>query len=87
MHAMAESGRFRLEFAYRRMRASFVARELEAARARGAGVLLVSTDLDEVASLATRAFALHAGRLLPSKSGRPDPAELGRLMLGQGAPA
>ena len=63
--------------------AGFVARELEAARARGAGVLLISTDLDEVVALATRAFALHAGRLLAGKSLEPDRDELGLLMLGQ----
>ena len=65
--------------------AAFVARELRAARERGAAVLLVSTDLDEVASLATRAFALHAGRLVAGSRERPDRDELGRLMLGSAA--
>jgi simple sugar transport system ATP-binding protein len=62
--------------------AAFVARELEAARARGAAILLVSTDLDEVVSLATRAFALHAGRLVTGSAAKPSRDELGRLMLG-----
>ncbi|MBI3723267.1 ABC transporter ATP-binding protein [bacterium] len=60
---------------------ALVARELERAREAGAAVLLVSTDLDEVVSLADRAFALHAGKLLAG-SIPPDREELGRLMLG-----
>lgn len=63
--------------------AAFVAQELEAARARGAAVLLISTDLDEVAALATRAFALHAGKLLAGRDERPPRDELGHLMLGR----
>jgi len=61
---------------------AFVASELERARDRGAGVLLISTDLDEVVSLSDRAFALHAGMLVPGKAQAPDRDELGRLMLG-----
>jgi simple sugar transport system ATP-binding protein len=61
--------------------ASLVARELERARARGAGVLLISTDLDEVLALATRALVLARGRLLPSSLDR---AALGLLMLRGG---
>jgi simple sugar transport system ATP-binding protein len=61
--------------------ASLVARELERARARGAGVLLISTDLDEVLALATRALVLARGRLLASSLDR---AALGLLMLRAG---
>jgi simple sugar transport system ATP-binding protein len=65
---------------------ALVARELERARARGAAVLLISTDLDEVLALATRACALHAGRVVGASKDRPDRDELGLLMLS-GAPA
>jgi simple sugar transport system ATP-binding protein len=59
-----------------------VAAELVRAADRGAGVLLVSTDLDEVLALATRAFALHAGAL---HAGPLDRDALGLLMLGGAA--
>ncbi len=55
-----------------------VARELLRAAARGAGVLLISTDLDDVLELATRAFALHEGRL---HAGPLEREALGLLML------
>ncbi|HZV02458.1 MAG TPA: ABC transporter ATP-binding protein [Planctomycetota bacterium] len=55
-----------------------VARRILEAAARGAGVLLISTDLDEVLALSTRAFALHGGRL---HSGPLDRDALGMLML------
>jgi simple sugar transport system ATP-binding protein len=55
-----------------------VARRILEAAARGAGVLLISTDLDEVLALSTRAFALHGGRL---HAGPLDRDALGMLML------
>ncbi|TPW09960.1 MAG: simple sugar transport system ATP-binding protein [bacterium] len=59
---------------------------LRAARARGAAVILVSAELDEVRSVADRILVLYAGRVVGDLS----PAEatnerLGRLMSG-GAP-
>ena len=56
-------------------------------RAAGAGVLMVSEDLDELMSLADRIVVLHDGQV----AGIVDPAEtdrqaIGRLML-QGAAA
>ena len=42
MQAMAESGRFRLEFAYRRLRASFVARVLSLAPLRYVGTIALA---------------------------------------------
>jgi simple sugar transport system ATP-binding protein len=54
-------------------------RLVEAARG-GAGVLLVSTDLDEVLNLADRLYVLHEGRLAPAAER--DPRTLGLLMGG-----
>ncbi|HYD53364.1 MAG TPA: ABC transporter ATP-binding protein [Gemmatimonadaceae bacterium] len=53
--------------------------QLTDAAARGAAVLLYSTDLDEVLTLATRVLVLHGGRIdeLP-----PDRERVGRAMLG-----
>ncbi len=56
---------------------------LLAQRARGAGVLLISEDLDELMTLSDRLAVLHGGHL----AGICDPAttdryEIGRLMLG-----
>ena len=52
---------------------------LRAAAASGAGVVLYSSDLDEVLSLATRIVAVHAGRLREVPNER---AAAGRAMLG-----
>jgi simple sugar transport system ATP-binding protein len=52
---------------------------LRDAAARGAAVIVYSSDLDEVLALATRVIAVHAGRL----TGVPNDRETaGRAMLG-----
>ncbi len=64
---------------------AFVRDEVRRLRDAGAGVLLVSTDLDEVVELADRVVVLSSGRLsgpFPKETPR---AELGRAMAG-GAP-
>jgi simple sugar transport system ATP-binding protein len=48
----------------------------------GPGVVLVSTDLDEVLALADRVVVMSRGRLLIPESGVPTREELGALMLG-----
>lgn len=52
---------------------------LRAAAVEGAGVVLYSSDLDEVLSLATRVVAVHGGRLRAVPNER---AAAGRAMLG-----
>ncbi len=56
---------------------------LREARARGAGVLLVSLDLEEVLTLSDRIYAFHGGRVTGTFT-RPefDEREIGRRMLG-----
>jgi simple sugar transport system ATP-binding protein len=61
----------------------FVHEQLFAVRARGGGVLLISTELDEVLALADRITVLARGRLHPV-SRRADRAEIGAVMLGEG---
>jgi ABC-type uncharacterized transport system ATPase subunit len=59
---------------------------IRAARDRGAAVLLVSADLDEVLALASRVLVMSDGRIVhetPVESA--DPATLGRHMAGHGA--
>jgi simple sugar transport system ATP-binding protein len=61
-----------------------VARRLTAATARGAGVLLISEDLDEILALSDRVVAIHDGHL--AEAGAPetlDRARLGLLMAGR----
>jgi simple sugar transport system ATP-binding protein len=50
--------------------------------ARGAAVLVLSTDLDEVLDLGHRVAVLYRGRLLEPQRRRADRATLGRLMAG-----
>ncbi len=60
-----------------------VHRRLIAARARGAGVLLISEDLDEVIALADRIRAIVGGRLSPPiPAERADARLLGLMMAG-----
>ena len=59
----------------------FVHEQLLALRAAGAGVLLISTELDEVLALADRVVALVRGRLLAVPAGA-DRARLGAILLG-----
>jgi len=59
---------------------------IAAARAGGAGVLLVSEDLEELFAMADRIVVLHAGRVAGAfgpEGYRTD--EVGRLMTGGGA--
>lgn len=57
--------------------------ELLAARARGAAILLVSEDLDEVLALADRIQAIVKGRLSrPIPAGRADARTVGLMMAG-----
>ena len=60
-----------------------VARRLMVARKRGAGVLLISEDLDEVLSLADRIVVMHDGQLIEADTR--DRAAIGLLMAGQAA--
>ncbi len=61
--------------------AAEVARRLLKARARGAGVLLISEDLDEVLGLADRIFVIHDGQLHEAP-GR-EREEIGLMMAGE----
>lgn len=63
--------------------ANEVARRLMDARKRGAGVLLISEDLDEILALSDRVYVIHDGQLVkaPSK----DRAQIGLMMAGQHA--
>ncbi len=64
---------------------SYVHGQLLAARARGAAILLISEDLDEVMTLSDRLIVMSKGRLSsPSKRGARSIAELGTLMAGHG---
>ncbi|MEQ8968040.1 MAG: ABC transporter ATP-binding protein [Azospirillaceae bacterium] len=62
---------------------AYVHGQLLAARERGAGVLLISEDLDEVLALADRVAVIHGGRLTaPQPAGELDTRRLGLLMAG-----
>ena len=61
-----------------------VHRRLQEAAAGGAGVLLISEDLDELLALAHRIAVLHAGHLTPGvETGRLDVPTIGLAMAGQ----
>ena len=62
--------------------ARFVQEQLLALRARGGGVLLISTELDEVLALADNVVVIERGRLHPVSPGA-DRAEIGAVMLGR----
>ena len=56
------------------------------ARASGAGILMISEDLDELIEMADRVAVVHAGQLVSVLDGpNHDRAEIGRLMLGAAA--
>ncbi len=58
--------------------------EILDARRRGAGVILISEDLDEVIALADRAQAIFKGRLSPSvDADHLDPRKMGLIMAGE----
>jgi len=61
----------------------FVHRALLAARSRGAGVLLLSAELEEILTLSDRIVVMYDGRLAgPFARGELDTAEIGALMAG-----
>ncbi|MBS0517910.1 MAG: ABC transporter ATP-binding protein [Proteobacteria bacterium] len=62
---------------------SYVHGRLLEARAAGAGVLLISEDLDEILALADSIAVIHRGRLTPLlPNGRASISQLGLLMAG-----
>ncbi|QKV17181.1 ABC transporter ATP-binding protein [Oricola thermophila] len=64
---------------------AYVHSRLIAARDRGAAILLISEDLDEVLALADRIVVISKGRLSPpSKRGELSVREIGELMAGHG---
>jgi ABC-type uncharacterized transport system ATPase subunit len=67
---------------------SYVHGRLLEARARGAAVLLISEDLDEILTLADRIVVISGGRLsVPSARGERSVRDLGELMAGHGEAA
>lgn len=63
---------------------AFVQTQLLAARDRGAGILLISEDLDEVLTLADKVAVIYRGRLSPARPARDVSARaLGLLMAGR----
>ena len=67
---------------------AFVHRRLLEARERGAAILLISEDLEEVLALSDRILVMSKGRLSsPSKRGERTIRELGELMAGHGGEA
>lgn len=66
--------------------ASFVRKQLEELKGRGAGILLISEDLDELSGLSDRIAVIYEGRItgiLPA--GEADRERLSLLMTGQNA--
>ncbi len=64
---------------------AWVHQQLLDACARGAAVLLVSEDLDEILALADRIAVIHAGRLTPARPAKSwTLPELGLAMAGEG---
>lgn len=64
---------------------AYVHERLLEARARGAAILLISEDLDEVLALSDRIVVISGGRLsAPSARGVRTVAEIGELMAGHG---
>jgi len=53
---------------------------------RAPGIVLISTDLDEVLNLSDRVFAMVRGRLLEAMGGDRTREGVGALMLGRGVP-
>ena len=64
---------------------SYVHGRLLEARARGAAILLISEDLEEILALSDRIVVMSKGRLSsPSARGKRSVRELGELMAGHG---
>jgi ABC-type uncharacterized transport system ATPase subunit len=64
---------------------AFVMRQLLAARERGAGVLLVHSDLDELLAISDRVMVLFGGELRESDWPQGTKEGIGRMMMGAGA--
>ena len=64
---------------------AFVMRQLLAARERGAGVLLVHSDLDELLAISDRVMVLFGGELRASTWPNDTKEGIGRMMMGVGA--
>ena len=63
-----------------------VHRRLLAARARGAAILLISEDLDELLTLSDRIAVLHRGQLSPARPTEQLTVQaLGLMMAGHGS--
>ena len=62
-----------------------VGRRLVEARGRGAGVILISEDLDEILELSDRIVVMHDGQLIETDSR--DRTAIGLIMTGQGQAA
>jgi general nucleoside transport system ATP-binding protein len=61
----------------------FVREQLLEQRARGAGVILISDDLDEILQLSDRIIVMYEGEVVGEMTGRAaDPERLGLLMAG-----
>lgn len=64
---------------------AYVHRRLLEARAAGAGILLISEDLDELLTLSDRVVVMHRGRIsAPLMRGHVNIRDLGLMMAGQG---
>jgi ABC-type uncharacterized transport system ATPase subunit len=64
---------------------AYVHARLIEARDRGAAVLLISEDLDEIQTLSDRIMVIHRGQLSPpSLRGELSVMQLGELMAGHG---
>jgi simple sugar transport system ATP-binding protein len=61
---------------------TYVHQTLRAHAQRGAGVLLISTDLDEVTALSARVYVLYQGRLLGPVPAISDRSTIGQMMTG-----
>jgi simple sugar transport system ATP-binding protein len=64
---------------------AFVMRQLLAARERGAGVLLVHSDLDELLAISDRVMVLFGGALRESGWPKETKERIGRMMMGVSA--
>ncbi|HEX6916945.1 MAG TPA: heme ABC transporter ATP-binding protein, partial [Phycicoccus sp.] len=61
----------------------FIHRRIVEARDKGAAVLLVSAELDEILSLSDRIAVVHGGKVVAEMSPKDaDRTEIGRLMAG-----
>lgn len=61
---------------------SYVHQTLRDHAQRGASVLLISTDLDEIITLSTRVYALYQGRLVGPVPAISDRSTIGQMMTG-----